>query len=158
MNPVETHKDVTINERKFRIRKFDARTGSFMLFKIMGLLNPLVKSLDLNKLKDVKDPSKVDLSAFNFSSILAEIGNLSESDFNFVQEKCLRVCYEDLPAGMTRVLNDDGHFGVVGLEEDTMTVLALTVHTIIFNLKGFFGGSLLASMLGGLSTTFPLGS
>lgn len=158
MNQTEDFKNVTINDRQFRIKKFDALTGSIMLFKISGLLAPLVESLDLGKLKGVDDPTKVDLSGFDLPKIMAALGGLSEKDLSYVQEKCLRVCYESLPAGLSRVLNDDGNFGVIGLENDTMTVLALTVHTIIFNLKGFFSASPLASMLGGLLTTSPQSS
>lgn len=155
MKPIETHKDVEIGGRTFRIKKFDALTGSFMLIKITGMLAPLFKNMDIGKLKDVKDVSEVSPDAFDISGIMAEIGNLSEQDFKYVQEKCLRVCSEVLPAGLSPVLNPNGSFGVIGIEEDTMTVLALTVHTLIFNVKGFFSGSPLASMLGGLLTSSP---
>ena len=155
---VESYKDVTIGERRFRIRKLDARTGGFILFKVAGILAPLVQKIDFGKLKDVKNPEEVDLNDFDLGGILAELGNIPESDFNYLQEKCLRVTYELLPAGETAVLNADGTFGVIGLEHDTMTVLALTVHALIFNLKGFFSGSPLASMAGGLLSTFRPGS
>lgn len=153
MNPVENYKDVEINGRKFRIKKFDARTGSFMLFKVTGLLAPLFKNIDLGKLKDVKSVSDVNVEALNISGVISELGNLSEKDFNYIQDKCLQACGEMLPAGFTPVLHSNGSFGVTGLEEDTVTVLALTAHALIFNVKGFFLGSPLASILGGISTT-----
>ena len=153
----ENYTDVEISGRKFRIKKFDARTGSFMMIKITGLLAPLFKNIDLGKFKDVKEASDVKLDAFNISGIMTELGSLSEKDFNYVQDKCLQVCSEVLPAGMTPILNSNGSFGVLGLEEDTMTVLALTAHTLIFNVKGFFSASPLASLLGGLLTTSPQG-
>lgn len=155
MNPTENFKDVEINGRTFRIRKFDARTGSFMLLKITGLLAPLFKNLDLSKLKEAKDASEVKLEALNIPGLMSELGNLSEKDFEYVQGKCLQVCSELLPAGPTPVLNSNGTFGVAGIEDDTMTVLALTAHTLIFNVKGFFSGSPLASLVGGLLNTFP---
>jgi len=127
------------------------------MIKITGLLAPLFKNIDLGKFKDVKEASDVKLDAFNISGIMTELGSLSEKDFNYVQDKCLQVCSEVLPAGMTPILNSNGSFGVLGLEEDTMTVLALTAHTLIFNVKGFFSASPLASLLGGLLTTSPQG-
>ncbi|NOU95590.1 hypothetical protein GC093_20490 [Paenibacillus sp. LMG 31456] len=153
MKQVEKHKDVEINGRTFRIKKFDALTGSFMLIKITGLLAPLVKNMDLGKLKGVNDVSEVDLKAFNIPGIMEGLGSLTEEDFKYVQERSLRVCGEMLPAGFTPVLNGEGNFGVLGLEDDTMTVLALTTHALVFNVKGFFQGSPLASIVGGLLTT-----
>lgn len=155
MNPIENYKDVEINGRTFRIRKFDARTGSFMLIKITGLLAPLFKNMDLSKFKDVKNVSEIKLDALNIPGLMSGLGNLSEEDFEYVQGKCLQVCSEVLPAGLTPVLNSNGTFGVTGIEDDTMTVLALTAHTLIFNVKGFFSGSPLASLVGGLMNTFP---
>jgi len=32
----------------------------------------------------------------------------------------------------------DGRWGVEGLDTDTMTVLTLTIHTLIFNIADFF--------------------
>lgn len=155
MKQVENYKNVVINERTFRIKKFNALTGGYMLIKIATILAPFLSTLNLSKFKDVKEVSEVKLDSLNISGIAAELGKLSENDFRYVQEKCLQVCSEVLPAGFTPVLNDNGSFGVMGLEEDTMTVLSLTVHTLIFNVKGFFHGSPLASLLGGLLTTSP---
>jgi hypothetical protein len=109
--------------------------------------------VDMSKLKDTKDVSGVDTQAFNIPGIMAALGSLSESDFNYVQEKSLDVCSEVLLSGLTPVRNSNGSFGVIGLEEDTMAVMALTVHALIFNVKGFFQGSPLASIVGGLLNT-----
>lgn len=157
MKTVENYKDVEINGRKFRIKKFNALTGSFMLMKITGILAPLVSNLDLGKLTNVKDPSEVDVSTLNISGIMSSLGSLSEEDFSYVQEKSLKLCSEVLPSGLTPVLNENGSFGVIGIEEDTMTVLALTVHALVFNVKGFFSGSPLESLVGGALTTFLRG-
>lgn len=157
MKPVETYTDVTINERKFRIMKFDARTGSFMLIKVTKMLAPLVKNINFSKIKDVKDASEVDLGAFDLSAIMAELGSISESDFNYIQDKCLNVCYEHLQIGLTKILNENGTFGVIDLEDNAMMALALTAHALIFNVKGFFQGSPLQSLVGGILTTSPRG-
>lgn len=157
MNKVQYYKDVEINDRTFRIKKFDARTGSFMIFKITKMLAPIVKNLDLAKLKDVKEASDVDLGAFDLSGIMTELGNLSEDDFTYIQDKCLQVCSEVLPAGLTPVIDKNGFFGASDLEEDTMTVLALTAHAIIFNVHGFFQGSPLQKLFPGISNTSQQG-
>lgn len=148
----ENTKNVTVNGRTFQVKKFDARTGSFMLFKVSGLLAPLFKGFDLNKLLQVKKPEDIGFN-LDIAGMMAQLGGLSEEDFNYVQEKCLQACFEVLPSGLTPVLNANGTFGAIGLEDDTITVLALTAHALMFNLKGFFSGSPLASMLGGLTST-----
>lgn len=154
MNKAVSYKDVIINDRTFRIKKFDARTGSFMVTKITKLLAPIVKHLDFKKLKDVKEASDVDLGAFDFSGIMSSLGDLSEDDFTYIQDKCLKVCFEVLPAGLAPVLDPStGYFGVSDLEDDTMTVLALTAHALIFNVSGFFQGSPLAGLVQGILTT-----
>ncbi|MGO4496423.1 phage tail assembly chaperone [Paenibacillus sp. 2RAB27] len=150
----DKHKDVTILGREFRVKKFDARTGSFMLIKIAGLIAPLLGKIDFKKINaEATDPSQIDTGSFDIMGIIGELGKLSEADFAYVQEKCLRVCYELLPAGPAPVLDDRGNFGVIGLEDDTMSVMALTGHAIMVNLQGFFTGSPLGSILGGILNT-----
>lgn len=153
----EKFKDVTINGRQFRIGKFSARTGSFVLIKVSSSLAPMFAKLDFSKLKDAKSPKDVDLGAIDIPGMIAELGNISESDFDYLQGKCLCICTASMPAGFIPVLNDNGSFGVMDLEEDVVTVMALMVHALIFNLSGFFQGSGLAGIMGGLLTTNPQG-
>ena len=147
---LEKTKYATIGDRKFVVKKYDARTGSYIAFKVAGLLAPAFEGI-LN-MKDLE-------GGINLTKILAPalsaLSSLPEADFMDIQTKSLRVCYEALPAGETRVLNDDGTFGAVGLEDDAATVMALTVHALIFNLTGFFQGGLLAGLGIGLATSSP---
>lgn len=159
-------KVVEIQGRKFRIAKFDAMTGSFMLMKVMNILAPVAKGLDFGKLTEFKDTSNItefeDISNikdsvmkhFDVSQIIMDLTSLSEQDFRYIQERCLKVCSEVLPAGDAPVLLNNGEFGVVDLKTDTMTVLALTAHALIFNVSSFFAGSPLSSMFKGILTTF----
>ncbi|SFU71158.1 phage tail assembly chaperone [Alicyclobacillus macrosporangiidus] len=149
----EKYKDVEINGRKFRIRKFSARDGSYILIKVMSILAPMFQGLDLNQVQNVKDVSDVASNGLDVFGMIAKLITLSESDFNYIQEKCLRVCSEHLPSGFVPVLNDNGSFGVLNLEDDTVTVLALTAHALIFNLQSFFAGSPLQGLVGGLLAT-----
>jgi len=139
----ELFKDIELGGRKWRIGKFDAFTGSFMLIKVTSIISPLLKNIDF---KDVKKAS--DISGLNFTEMLAGITNLSEQDFNYIQKKCLGVCCECLPADFTPVLNENGTFGVMELENDTSTVLGLTVHALMFNVTSFFDENLLGSLKG----------
>ena len=148
MKAYEDFKEVEIKNRKFVIKKFDARTGGYMLVKVTGLIAPMFKGLDLKKMQ-AKEDGAFDLNDIDISSIVSGLTSLSESDFNYIHDKCLQVCMENLPAGPTRVMNPDGSFGVIGLETDSASTLSLVAHALMFNVSSFFSGSPLAGMLGG---------
>lgn len=128
-------KEIELAGRKFRIKKFDARTGSYLMIKLMGILSPLLGLLAGPK-KDEED--------INYTEVLTPLMKLPEEDFRYIQDKCLGICYEALPSGETKVLDSNGTFGVMGLEDDTATVMALTVHAVMWNVSSFFGGNLLS--------------
>lgn len=151
----ESFKDVVINERTFRFKRFSAQDGSFIALKVSSILAPMFRKVDLKSLKGVEKPEDVDVSGIDIFGMVGELSNLSEKDFNYIQTKCLRVTGEMLPGGFTSVLNDNGSFGVMNLEYDTLTVMALTAHSLIFNLSGFFSGSGLSGLLTGLLPTSP---
>lgn len=134
------YKDVEVNSRTFRIKKFNALTGCFILVKVVGILTPLFSSF-----KNIKNFDDFELENINFTEVSASLTNLSENDFTYVQKQCLKVCSEVLPGNTAPVLDQNDNFGVIGLETDTMTVLALTVHALMFNVSGFFGEGLLGS-------------
>ena len=152
MKNYENCKEVEIKGRKFVIRKFDARTGSFMLIKVTGLIAPLLKGLDLKKMQ-TKEDGAFDLGDIDIAGIVSGLSSLTEQDFDYVYNKCLQVCFENLAAGPTRVMNPDGYFGVSELAEDSATTLALVAHVLVFNVTSFFSGSPLAGILGGLLST-----
>lgn len=149
------YKEVTIKGRKFLISKFDARTGSYMMVKLTGLIAPLFKNLDLKKLdaekiKGIEKPTDIDTDLLNMLDISGFIGGISrlpEEDFRYIQDNCLKACSEMLPAGPAKVVNPDGTYGVLDIEDDIATIMALTVHALTFNITGFFGEDLLRSVL-----------
>jgi hypothetical protein len=152
MKSYENFKEVEVKGRKFVIRKFDARTGSFMLIKVTGLIGPMLKGLDISKVK-VDEGKMPDVSGIDIAGMVSGLSTLKEEDFNYIHDKCLQICFENLPAGPTQVMNMSGNFGVSDLDTDSATTLALVAHTLIFNVTGFFGGSPLGSILGGLLGT-----
>ncbi len=100
----------------------------------------------------------ISLDGINIPGIALELGKLSEEDFRYLQIKSLQLCSESLPAGFIPILSPNGTFAVGGLEDETMMVMVLMIHALIFNVKGFFIGSPLASIVGGLLTSSPQGS
>lgn len=146
----ENYKDVEISKRKWRITKFDATTGALIIKKILPIAASLFKGVDIGNIKSLKpEDIKMDISG-----VISALADMKDDDFVFIQKACLRVVSEPLGAGFAPVLNDNGSYGVIGIEHDTMSVLALTAHVLAFNVTGFFDDSPLASIAGGFLSTF----
>lgn len=114
----ETFKDIELFERKWRIGKVDALTGSNILRKFLGS------------------------GAQNAQQF---VGTLTDEEFSSIQKGCLKSCYEiktvgtqDMPMPIVMV---DGRWGVEGLENDTGMVFVMTVAALTYNLSSFFDGN-----------------
>jgi hypothetical protein len=136
MSKREIYKIFEFGGRKWRIGKFDAMTGSYIAYKLMAEVLPM----GLGQQAGIPAPSGGRV--------------MSKADFLELQKDCLSVCAEMLPAGPTPVLNEDGTFGVLDLEHDAPTVLALTVQALAWNLSSFFDESLLTSLSETISNIF----
>lgn len=139
----ETQKDITLSGRKWRIKKFSAMVGSYICLKILSKISHIVVGMIGGELKD---------PAIIASAISNELGSLSKSELFDIQRECLSVCSEiQVVAGVDApipVFTEDGKWGVANLETDVLTVMALTVHTLIFNLSPFFDVSVLKEAFG----------
>ena len=144
-------KNIEINGRNFLLTKLDARTGSYMLFKLIKILTPIFKSIKLGDSEDVREDAKLD--DVNITDLMSSIFDLPESEFRYIQDNCLRVVQELLPAGPANVLDAHGNYGVLNIEFDTMLLMNLTVQSLIFNVSGFFEGSPLTSLMNKLTTS-----
>ena len=144
-----TYKDIEVNERKFRLNKLDARTGSYMLFKLMKILTPIFKNIKQDSTDNIK------LEDLNLDEIAESLFNLPEKEFSYIQDNCLQVVAELLPAGFQKVLNKSGTWGILNIEFDTTLVMNLTIQSLVFNVSGFFTGSPLTSLIKGLNISLP---
>lgn len=138
----ETHKTIKIGERHWRIAKFDALTGSFISYKLMTHVLPLIPLLKGGN--------------FNPMLMAEALQGLNRNDFAEIQSDCLKVCCEMQGDAPVPVVTSDGRWAVPGIEQDTMTVLLLTVQTLIFNVMGFFGDGALSEIEKSLSALSPL--
>ena len=137
VNKREIYKSFEFGGRKWRIGKFDAMTGSYVAYKLMAEVLPM----GIGQMAGIPKPTNGK--------------TMSKVDFMDLQRDCLLVCAEALPAGPTPIMNANGTFGVVGLEHDAPTVLALTVQALAWNLTSFFDESLLDSLFGAMQNLFP---
>jgi len=136
----EMFKEVDVGERKFRIGRLDALTGSY------------ITTLVLMQMLPFGDAQVTGGSGKNRSL-------MDKETFMDVQRECLKVVSELKSVGGNvaplPVMLYDGRWGVEGLEEDTMTVLTLTIHTLIFNIADFFQGDALNNLIKPISDLTP---
>lgn len=151
MIPTENYKDIEIDDRKFRLNKLNARTGTFMLLKITKILPPILENLDFDKL----DTENLNLKDLNLTKILSPIFDMDEKEFTYIQDNCLKTVEELLPAGPQPILNDNGQWGVINIEFDMALVMNLTLQSLWFNLQGFFKGMPFSSIMSKLSSYQP---
>lgn len=149
MNYKDIELTVAGKKRKFRINKFDARTGSYILYTVMSRFLPSILQLKSGA-ETITDMSKV----VNPEDIVSSIA-MSEEEFGKLQTEALRACEEILPAGVTPVLDTSGNFAVIGLEKEAVAVFVLTAQALVFNLSGFFGEDGLTSLLSGIQQVTP---
>lgn len=127
----ETTKDIELAGRKWRIKKFDALTGSYIAYKLLSQMLPGGMDKQLGNMPEGR-------------------AVMSKEDFVALQKDCLSVVQELKPAGNTElpvaVILSSGKWGVEGLEDDTVTVLSLTIHALVFNVAGFFDGKALQDL------------
>lgn len=132
----EEFKMVDVGGRSFKIKKFDALTGSYIAYQLMSHLLPIMSK------------GKGDIQALLSSGIPI----MPRDTFLELQKDCINVCSEvtvlngvpvDLPLMMA-----DGRWAVDGLATDTVTVMTLTIQTLVFNVSSFFDkmGSLFPGM------------
>lgn len=144
-------KEFSVGERTFRVKRFDALTGSFVAFTLFEKILPVILQ-NQKQIKSVVEDGGIE--ADEFANILpSTLFKMSRADFTALQKDCLKVCYEVLPAGLTPVIGANGNWGVIGLENDTGVVLRLTIEALLFNLLSFFKEGGLTSMLSSLSAT-----
>lgn len=121
----EAFKDVEVGGRRWRIGRFDAMTGSYITMLVLMQMLPM--GLD----------EQVGLGTLGKGRSL-----MDKQTFFDVQADCLKICSELQTVGDSvapiPVMLSDGRWGVGGVENDVTTILALTIHTLIFNISDFF--------------------
>jgi len=134
----EKEREITIFDRRWKIKKFDALTGSYIALKLMSKLSHIAFELASgNKINTVVVAM----------SIATEIGTLSKQEFREIQEECLHVCSliqvvgEQTLDAPLRLPN--GRWAVGDLEDDSLLVMTLISHVLLFNMTSFFDGNAL---------------
>ena len=145
----ETEKIVEVLGRKFKIKKFDAFTGSYIMFQLMEKVLPMAL--------ESKVPVETEQGTVGTlqNELPANRMHMSRKEFETLQRDCLSVVSEVLPAGTRPVFNTNGTWGLNDMEHNTMLVLLLTIHALAFNVGDFFAAGGLSELQSSLAGIFP---
>lgn len=110
-----TYKVIEIDNRKFRINKFDPLFGAYIASKFL-----------VNRL-DKFNPDKI-------VENLLQSNNFEE--FEAFQKRVLSYCEEILPNTKAKVINSEGNIGIINLTAPM--VMSLFIQTIMFSFEDFF--------------------
>ena len=141
-----TEKTVEIQGRKFKIKAFDALTGSYIAFTLFEKMMPM----------GMEEKVAATLQAEGTSpDLVMPQGRalMTKGEFYAFVRDCLSVVSEELKGREAPVLNKNGSWGVADIENNTMRVILLVINALAFNVADFFtGGGLtdLKSSLAGL--------
>jgi len=142
MQKRETFKDIELAGRKWRIKKFDALTGSYISAKLIGKLGAILASVASGNVSN---------QAAIATAVSEALSSMSKSEFIELQIDALSVTGEITAVAGTEatlpVKLATGAWGVEGLEDDLITVMALVIHSLVFNVSPFFDGNALKSAL-----------
>ena len=145
MNIPEKNKQIEVNGRTFILNKMNAQVGSFMLLKLLKIIKPLFKNINIEK-------DNFDLSDLNIEELIDGLSDLPEEDFKYIQQNALKVIQEILPGGKPHLLNKYGEFEASNIEDDVALVMNLTIQSLFFNVKGFFPEGILTSLIAKMNT------
>lgn len=116
---------VEVAGKNYQLTKMDARTGSYVAFKVASVLAPTMGSTD---------------------AMAAALMGMPRKDFDELQSLLLRTVNRLIegPNGQQMpepVLTAKGDFVDDALAYDAATVIALTIRALMFNVGDFFGAA-----------------
>lgn len=119
----EKTRDIELSGKKYRLNKMDARTGSYVAAKVAIIAAPLLKSS----------------GKINEQNLATILPSLNRNDFDELQTILLKTVYRYADNGMVEpICTANGTIFDEELAYDVKTVIALTVHAVMFNCGDFF--------------------
>ena len=160
---IDDIKTIEVEDRKFQIRKFDARTSlkaaKLLISKLLPAAEAILPAFAGDDGGDKKDGAEEGwgfLENISFEKISAALDYISDEDLDKIIDISMLHCSEILPAGPRQVMSKGGVFNVVGIENDFILMLRLTVEAVLWSVNGFFGEGRLKAVLSPLSNSFKL--
>jgi hypothetical protein len=155
----EINKYIDVEGRKFCISKYPAKDGlktaRLIIAKILPVLENFISPAAVAGLKEKNDGGELtqnDIFEYlNIDNITKALEMISDEDLDLIIKRALMNCYEALPAGNARILNENGTYGVDGVEYDYILTLRLVAESLVWSIGSFFDVSRLTSVMTGIT-------
>ena len=125
---------IVLDGRRFRLHKFDPLIGNYILMQIVTMVLPMGLGKILNN----------ELGTEMLPDVGGDAKRISKQEFVELQRDILGSVYEELPAGETPVVRENGTYGVENLSG--VIAFQLIVACLAFNYRDFFSAGLLSSL------------
>lgn len=136
----DLYTNVTIGEDTYSIKKFPAKTGLKLARLVIAKAAPLIPLLDTPKANPKERAENSAQDDHVYEAVGTILDSLSDEDIDDLVDKCLRVCYLNLPAGLAPVIDELGNYGVENVEYDMSLTIRLCFEAIKWGASDFFGG------------------
>lgn len=150
----EIYTNVVIDGKTYSIKRFDAKTGLKLARFLIAKAAPIIPLLDpaenaaAKKARSAAKNESVTPPDDLYEIVGKVFDTLSDEDVDMLVDKCLRVCYLNLPGGPQAVIDEMGHYGVEDVEYDIPLTVRLCFEAIKWGASDFFGeNSSLSSLL-----------
>jgi len=147
---MEATKEIVIGNSRYQISRIDAETGSFLLYQILAALRKAMSEDGEEPTSQGEQPAlspedqTKQTSEATMGMIQNVLMNVDRSMFSKIQRDALSVCKQFTAVGenetLLPVLMASGKIAIPDLKNDIQTLVALTQHSLHFNLLPFFSG------------------
>lgn len=121
---------VVVNGEEYQVTKFTAVTGLQIARLVLAKFAPIIPLVSGKGNMGTEDMLAIVGSA---------IESVSDDDIEVLVKKCLRVCKKKLKSGHVACIDENGNYGIEGLEHDLITTIMLVVEAIKWGAGDFFG-------------------
>lgn len=158
-------KVIDVEGRTFHVTKMSPKT-SIKVVKMLGAkVLPFLDSLPIDKLMGGNENGaenstdlmgSVDdfLQDLDLYKIATALDAIDDETIDKLIDCGLSHCFEPLSAGNARVLNQDGTYGVQGIDDDIVITVRLTLEAITWSVASFFQGNRWGSMFQSVGAMF----
>lgn len=157
----EINKYIEIENRRFCISKYPAKDGlktaRLIIAKLLPVFENFVSPAKIAEIKNSNITENDIWELLNIDNVVKALELISDSDLDIIVERALANCYEALPAGNARILNENGTYGVDGIEYDYVLTMRLVAESLIWSIGGFFDAGRLTSIMSDIRLS-PLSS
>lgn len=138
---MEKIKIVSIAGTRYQLKKLVAADGSYILFRMMGMLQEVATASANNATAKEPAETQPETSPEDKARVIVSFGMYGGKDYEFhkfVQQKAIAACSRmeaELPMPL---MNDAGKWAIPEIRDNMGLVVRLATESLVFSLSDFF--------------------